>query len=1244
MSDVRGSVKEARPWPDMAAAPVIATLARWHAGTPARGERLGVIVSQFPELHETFIARELSALKGAGIPLRIYSLKRCRDRIVHPEALALREQTAYLAWDDVRVWASAVRELVRHPVRGLAALGWTVRSHAWPVSVLGKALMVWVQAMAIARQMRADGVAHLHAHWAMMPTTAAVIVSRWLSIPFSFSAHAWDLFVRNPSLQVKVRLATQVITCTDYNRRYLTRLCAEAKEKIVLNYHGVDLEKFARLRVNGLAGSDPQDTDTPARQHVSTSAPLLLSVGRLVETKGFETLIEAYRLLRERGLSFRAVIVGEGPLHQALEQQIQASQLLECVELRPSLEQDELKQLYGQAFAFVLPCVVAKNGDRDGLPNVILEAMAMGVPVVSTAISGIPEAVQDECNGLLVAPEDPVALADAMESLIRRPAWAQALGDQGWQWARTQFNANEHMSRLVSHMKALLTSRVDEFSGLRVDALDQSTRQRANAQTRQPIKVMSIIWSLGLGGAEQVVIRLAAGLDRKRFVPLICCLNAEGPFAQRARLAGIEVMALGKRGRYDAAVLWKLIRVMRSRRIDVVHTHLWGANFWGRIAARCAGVPTVVATEHNVDTWKKPYHFVIDRFLARWTTRLVAVSQQVREFYESHGIGLGRWRVLYNGVDATAATPRGRGPVYQTLGIVNGEPVVGWIGRLVPAKAPEVFLEAIASASSQFPALKALIIGEGPLRQVAEAQVRQLGLQDRVVLTGMRHDVPDLLAGMDALIFSSEREGLSLAMLEAMAAGVPVIATAVGGTPELIKDGITGLLVPPGQPQELAHRLVELLRDPVQADGIRQAARARVAEHFSLRRMIEAHEAAYEEMFAGLRVSPFARSTILNTPTRQRANSPTRVCYIIDDLGVGGAQRQLMELVKALPKERYEPRVISLSTEKVAYAETLRKAEIPLTLIPQAGTWSWSTLWRLYRTIRAEQPAVVHTWLFTADLYGRLAAWLARTPVIVSAVRNVDLDKPWHYVAVDRLLRHVTDAFTVNADAVGEILQRRERVVPSRIRTIYNGVNLDTFNPAQTDGAVRGNLGIEPRAPLIGVIGRCVPQKDQETFLRAAALVRYEAPEAHFVIVGHGPLRQELRRVAGTLALDGCVHFLDPQVNVQAIMASLDLVVVSSRYEGCCNVILEAMAMAKPVIATAVGGNPELVLHGQTGLLVPPADPQALAEAMRSLLADPGRAQSLGRCARARAEEQFTLERMVQETTQVYERLLATAR
>ena len=365
------------------------------------------------------------------------------------------------------------------------------------------------------------------------------------------------------------------------------------------------------------------------------------------------------------------------------------------------------------------------------------------------------------------------------------------------------------------------------------------------------------------------------------------------------------------------------------------------------------------------------------------------------------------------------------------------------------------------------------------------------------------------------------------------------------------------------------------------------------------------------------------------------------VVYVVDDLNLGGAQRQLVELVEALPRTRYAPHIISLSATKCHYVEPLRAKGIPVTCIAQSGKWSWSAFVRLHHTLRDLRPTIVHTWLFTADLYGRLAARLAGVRIVISTIHSVDLDKPSRHVMADRILQRLTNRFIATAGAVRTVLNEREGVPAERTSIIYNGVDLREFTPAESNGHLRKEFGWPVDAPVLGIVGRLAPVKDHETFLYAAALVRQAMPDTRIVVVGDGARRAPLQRLIEQLDLRDHVTFLGNRSELPSIYESLDLLVVSSRYEGCCRVILEAMAMGKPVVATAVGGNPELVLPGQTGLLVPPEDPRHLANAILELLDQPERARAMGRAGRHRAEQRFSLKRMVDETDHLYQELLA---
>jgi glycosyltransferase involved in cell wall biosynthesis len=786
--------------------------------------RLGVIVSQFPELHETFIVQEVQALRAAGVPLRIYSLKACRDRIVHPEARPLMADTTYLPWASARVWGRALGQALRHPGRAAATLAWTLRHHAWPPPTLAKALIVWMQALALTWRMPRDGVTHVHAHWATMPTTAAVVVSRWLGWPFSFTAHAWDLFVRNPSLKAKVELAARVFTCTEYNRRYLSHWRPQVRDKILCVYHGVDLERFR--------GPSPA-------QRLASPERLFLTVGRLVETKGYDVLLEAYRRLRDRGIAFRAVLVGEGPLRGAIGRRIARAGLGAQVELLPTRERAALRELYARAFAFVLPCVIARDGDRDGIPNVILEAMAMGLPVVSTTVSGVPEAVQDARTGLLVPPGDAERLSAALEQLVRRPNIAGVLGDHGRMWACAQFDAAEHLRGFVREMRRLL-----EGASPRVAPHPARIRPR-------PARVLYVIWSLEMGGAERIVESLAAGIDRRRFTPVVACLNHPGRLAASLRQRGVRVIALHKGPGVDWRALRRLATLMRRLRIDVVHAHLWGGNLWGRLAGRLCGVRAIVIQEHGLQPWRGRLHWWLDRRLLGLADRVLFVSERAMRDYRSRtGASAARCVLIPNGIEWDA---RGldRASARRQLGWEPDERVIVSIGRLVPEKGHEDLLKALGLLRRQGEAVRVVLIGDGPHRPaLMHLQARQ-GLDGSVVFAGTQDDVAPWLVGADAYVQPSRREALPLALLEAMAAGVPVIATRVGEVERLIRHGREGFLVPPADPAALAGTLLEVLRIPEQARHVAARAQQLVQSQYSRARMLDSVQALYDELLAG---------------------------------------------------------------------------------------------------------------------------------------------------------------------------------------------------------------------------------------------------------------------------------------------------------------------------------------------------------------------------------------------------------
>lgn len=775
-----------------------------------------IIASQFPETYETFVIRELNALADSGFPMQIYSLKKCRDRIRHPEAEALASKTVTLAWNDPAVWLRSLIGFIRSPFRALGSLVWVLRFERSSWSSFAKALLIWGQSLAIAQRMRKDGIGHIHAHWATMPTTSAVIISRLLDVPFSFTAHAWDIFVRNTSLREKIRLSRAVITCTKFNREALCELCPEAADKIHLNYHGVNIAKFA---------SRSREIEPPLQ---TQAPPQFLSIGRFVEQKGYPDLVDAYRILKERSVPFTAIIIGEGPLEEMIKKRIADAGLDNHVTLTSGKTQQELRALYHRSYAFVLPCVIAPNDDRDGIPNVILEAMAAGLPIVSTTVSGVPEAVIHTKTGLCVSPHSPAELADALRTLIDNPEATRLMASESARYAEHAFSDTLHLDNLVGLMKEVV----------------------APIQQEQRVRVAQLIWSLEVGGAERVAATIAAGLDRSNYEPLVICQNEPGRLAQQLEASGIPVIALHKKRGLDFGMLRELVRILRQRNVDILHAHLFGAAFWGRLASRLAGVQCVFVHEHGMQPWRGSLHFFIDRALAGLAQRYLFASEPVRDLYVRRtGVATEKCVVVANGVPCSEP-----GEQQDVLRSANGfsahHEVIASVGRLSPEKDHANLIQAFSELSKKREQARLVLIGDGPERTRLEKLVSDLGLEPLVRFAGLQDDVQPWLAMADVYVQPSVREGLSLAILEAMGARLPVIATRVGDVDKVIDDGRTGFLVPPGNSHALAERMHEVLTMYEDLDRLRQAAHDLVQDRYSREAMVRFIERLYEEQMS----------------------------------------------------------------------------------------------------------------------------------------------------------------------------------------------------------------------------------------------------------------------------------------------------------------------------------------------------------------------------------------------------------
>ena len=398
-----------------------------------KGPAVAYILSAWPRVSETFILNEVIAVERAGVPLRIFSLKEPSPAPVHPKTQQMQAPFTCLAealrWR--RPLGASLRLLSRHPVRYFRALREAIRYRCT------SGAHRFMQAVCLADVLRQEPVSHLHAHFANAPAVVAMLAHELTGIPYTFTAHAKDLYVKTPPelLGAEIQHARAVVTCTEYNRRYLlTRFSSQCDGKLRLIYHGLDLSEF-NFRWPPATGEGP---------------PVILSVARLVEKKGLGDLISAACLLKKKGRHFRVEIIGDGPMRDTLTNQVFMLGLEDRIKLLGALPHEAVREAYARASAFALPCVVAADGDRDGIPNVLLESMASGAPVVSTTVSGIPELVDSERDGLLVPPSEPVALAGALDRLLGQPELSERLARVARAKIEERFSLESGASELMA--------------------------------------------------------------------------------------------------------------------------------------------------------------------------------------------------------------------------------------------------------------------------------------------------------------------------------------------------------------------------------------------------------------------------------------------------------------------------------------------------------------------------------------------------------------------------------------------------------------------------------------------------------------------------------------------------------------------------------------------------------------------------------------------------------------------------
>ena len=764
----------------------------YRAPSPSAGRKLTILypTSMFPKLSETFILEQITSLIDQGHNVKIVAFWRSDETIFHPqiEKYGLLAQTLYVRRIDEEPGFEMTDEILDF----------------------------------------LKDVDVIHAHFAALPTDFAMHVSNRLGIPFAFTTHAYDIFVHTKPERLKqyAESASKVITVTHFNKRFMTdRIGEEFADKIEIIRCGIDVERFS-----------PKERPLPEKVTI-------LTTGRFVEKKGIVYAVKAMADLKGKAM---LRVVGDGPLRGEIEAAIAELNLQDDVVLLGGLPQSEVIAEMQGADIFVLPSVTAANKDSEGLPVSILEAQAMKLPVVSTHHTGIPEGVVDGTTGFLVPERDVAALTARLQTLVSDPKLRVAMGEAGRKHVQRFFNMSSELKKLESIL---------------LDCADRSPR-------RSKLRILFIGHSPYFFGAEQSFLTLLEGLDRSRFEPVIALPgNApRGILQNRLDQRGIKTYIIDSPQRWiDFAVNCHPLEgfveeaytvdayrdIILKENIDLVYSNTI-TKISGALAARLCGVPHVYHVREVLEN-----HPLSSAFTDETAFRIISfLSEQVitnSVFVENYFKSLcyrDKIRAVYNAIDIAEFSKPAQALGFRAeIGVAGTTGLIGILGTVHSHKNHEDLIRALAIMHKRGTDAKVVVIGHiirdyyDKLVQIME----QEGIKEKVIFVPFRDDIGKIIHELDTVVVCSLAEPFGRTTIETMAAGIPVVATDTGASPEIVVDGVTGYLVPVHAPEQLADAIEKVLSDPEKAREMGSAGRRRVAEIFNVDRYVREIEAVLEE-------------------------------------------------------------------------------------------------------------------------------------------------------------------------------------------------------------------------------------------------------------------------------------------------------------------------------------------------------------------------------------------------------------
>lgn len=809
---------------------------------------VAILVRRFPKLSETFILGEIQALVDADLDIVIFSLQRPNETQQQPASEALLHRVRYI--DDITaiqslwIWG---RQLLNRPRLTLQVLR----------ECIGRREDLR-QTGALLQACHDHSVRHLHVHYISETAALAQRVSAWCGCTFSISAHAKDIYLTDPEeVRDRIARASFVATCTGQNSQYLKALATTHTDKIHLVYHGIDSEQFRPRKPAEKTGS------CCCSGHFSAQPLRIVSVGRFKEKKGFDVLVDACALLLAEGLELDCEIIGYGDQQSLLQQRIDSHGIASRVRLRAPITHDRMVQELWQADLFVLPCRQCADGDRDGIPNSLLEAMASALPVISSRVSGIPEVVNHGENGLLVEPDDAAALAHAIQRLRTDPELRHSMGQSARASVKHTFDWRASAHSLISLLEAsrvappriayimkgfprlsetFIANEIRHLQSLGLDLALYSVKQGDELVDVSDLPAVHYAPTLGSLSNTWLIAWLAGNLGFFRQDLLYWLLRHPLRFVSTlvfaVRLALTSSSGFSKSPIRDFLLATHFAsHLYRQCGFAHIHAHFChDATTIAWMVSQLCRLPFSF-TAHAKDIYQKRLNpgDLLQRKLDAATFAVTCTEANVTAL-RALARHPGKVHGIYHGLDTHLFLPAA-----ECEEPVEDRPLILSVGRHVEKKGFVYLIEASLHLRDRGISHRLQIIGEeGDQTGLLQAMIREHALEAFVQLLPplQQHQLVECYRKASVFVLpcvildDGDRDGIPNVMAEAMACALPVVVTGISGIPEMVNDWETGLIVAQRDSEGLADAIAVVLDDPALANALGKAARKRVEERF----------------------------------------------------------------------------------------------------------------------------------------------------------------------------------------------------------------------------------------------------------------------------------------------------------------------------------------------------------------------------------------------------------------------------